>query len=133
MIKFNSFEEISSAHPINPEHNQSFTVRHAYKHVFTYQDIDIIKQLHPNGWLDREGHRYYYYDILACTWYTHYIYDGENWCLGIDSWDGIQVAEEPTWGVQRECNFQRTEFGVFKTKAEAINYKNRKLEERLEF
>lgn len=133
MIKFNSFEEISLAYPINPEYNQGFTVRHAYEHVFTYQDIDLIKQLHPNGWLDREGHRYYYYDILAYTWYTHYIYDGENWFLGIDSWDGIQVAEEPTWGVQRECNFQRTEFGVFKTKAEAINYKNRKMEERLEF
>lgn len=51
----------------------------------------------------------------------------------MDSWDGIQYAEEPTWGIQRACTIQRTEFGVFKTKAEAIDYKNKKLKERLEF
>lgn len=133
MKNFKTFEEISAAYPISPEHNQSFTVRYAYKHVFTYQDIDLIKQLHPDGWLDREGHRYYYYDILVCTWYTHYVYDGEKWYLGIDSWDGIQVADEPEWGVRRANNLQRTETGVFKAKAEAIDYKNRKLKERLEF
>ena len=72
-------------------------------------------------------------EISSAASMTAYMYDGEKWCLGIDSWDGIQYAEEPTWGIQRACNIQRTEFGVFKTKAEAIDYKNKKLKERLEF
>ena len=51
----------------------------------------------------------------------------------MDTWDGIVYDDEPEWGIQRACNLQRTEYGIFKTKAEAINYKNRKLKERLEF
>ena len=62
-----------------------------------------------------------------------YLYDGEKWALGVDTWDGIIYADEPEWGIQRACNIQRTEYGVFKTRAEAIDYKNKKLKERLEF
>ena len=59
---FDSFEEISAAYPIDTEHNQSFLVRIVYQHVFSWRDIDLIKERHPGGWLDKEGHRYYYYD-----------------------------------------------------------------------
>ena len=130
---FDSFEEISAAHPLDSGYNQSFLVRQTYEHALTWRDIDILKKEHPDGWIDREGHRYYYYDIEAHTWYDHYLYDGAKWILGIDTWDGIRYAEEPEWGIQRACNYQRSEFGIFKTKAEAIDYKNRKLKERLEF
>ena len=130
---FDSFEEISAAHPLDSDHNQSFLVRQVYQHAFTWADIDLLKKRYPDGWTDREGHRYYYYDIEVHTWYDHYLYDGEKWVLGMDTWDGIVYADEPEWGIQRACNFQRTEYGIFKTKAEAIDYKNRKLKERLEF
>ena len=129
---FDSFEEISAAYPIDTEHNQIFFVRLAYQYVFSWKDIDLMKERYPGGWLDKEGHRYYYYDIQASTWYNHYLYDGEKWQLGMDSWDGIYVAEEPNWGIERTI-LSSSEYGIFKTKAEAIDYKNRKLKERLEF
>ena len=113
---FNSFEEISAAHPIDTEHNQEFLVRLVYTHVFFQKDIDLMKEKEPDGWLDKEGHRYYYYDIQASTWYSHYLYDGEKWQLGMDSWDGIYEAEEPGWGVERSTMFS-SESGTFKTKA----------------
>ena len=133
MKQFNSFEEMRAAYPLDSEHNQSYLVRQAYITVFSYQDIDIAKRKHPDGWMDKTDHRWCYYDIEPRTWYDCYVIDGEKSYLGIETWDGIQAAEEPEWGIQRACNFQRTEFGIFKTKAEAINYKNKKLKERLEF
>ena len=130
---FNSFEEIKAAYPLDAEHNQSFLVYQVYQYALSWADIDILKKKYPDGWIDKEGHRYYYYDIQPNIWYDHYIINDEGCFLGIETWDGIQRADEPEWGVQRACNFQRTEYGVFKTKAEAINYKNKKLKERLEF
>ena len=132
MIYFDSFEEMRAAYPLDSDHNQSFFVRLVYQQVFSWKDIDLMKEKYPDGWLDKEDHRYYYYEIQASTWYTHYIYDGEKWKLGMDSWDGIYEAEEPDWGVERSTMFS-SEYGTFKTKAEAIDYKNKKLKERLEF
>lgn len=130
---FDSFEEICATHPLDTEHNQSFLVHQVYQYAFSWADIDFLKKKYPDGWIDKEGHRYYYYDIEVHTWYDHYLYDGMKWTLGMDTWDGIVYADEPEWGIQRACNLQHTEYGVFKTKAEAIDYKNRKLKERLEF
>lgn len=132
MIYFDNFEEMRAAYPLDSDHNQSFFVRLVYQHVFSGKDVDFMKEKYPDGWLDKEDHRYYYYEIQASTWYTHYIYDGEKWKLGMDSWDGIYEAEEPGWGVERGTMFS-SEYGTFKTKAEAIDYKNKKLKERLEF
>ena len=131
--RFDSFEEIKAAYPLDTEYNQSFLVHKVYEYVLTKQDFEVIKTKHPDGWLDSIDHKWFYYDIQPSTWYDHYIINDEGFFLGIETWDGIQRAEEPKWGVQRACNLQRTEFGVFKTKAEAIDYKNRKLKERLEF
>lgn len=129
---FDSFEEISAVYPLDSDHNQSFFVRLAYQHALSWRDVDILKKEYPDGWLDKEGHRYYYYDIQVSTWYSHYIYDGEKWILGMDTWDGIQYVDEPNWGIERVTTTY-TEYGTFKTKAEAIDYKNKKLKERLEF
>ena len=134
MIKhFNSFEEMCAAYPLDADHNQSYLVCRVYEYVLAKQDLDIAKLKHPDGWLDTIDHKWFYYDIQPNTWYDHYIINDEGCFLGIETWDGIQRAEEPEWGVQRAYNLQRTEYGVFKTKAEAIDYKNRKLKERLEF
>ena len=133
MKYFNTFEEISAAHPLDPDHNQSFLVRKVYEHVLTKQDIEDARFRHPDGWLDNIDHKWFYYDIQPDTWYDHYIINDEGCFLGVETWDGIQHAEEPEWGVKQTYNYQRTEYGIFKTKAEAIDYKNRKLKERLEF
>ena len=133
MIYFDSFEEMRAVHPLDSDHNQSYLVHKVYEYVLAKQDLEDARFRHPDGWLDRTDHKWFYYDIVPSTWYDHYLWDGEKWCLGMDSWDGIQYAEEPTWGIQRACNIWRTEFGMFKTKAEAIDYKNKKLKERLEF
>ena len=130
---FNSFEEIKIAHPLDAEHNQSFLVHKVYEYVLTKQDFEVVKAKHPDGWLDPIDHKQFYYDIMISTWYDHYLYDGEKWVLGINTWDGVVNADEPNWGIQRACNLQRTEYGVFKTETEAIDYKNKKLKERLEF
>ena len=58
---FNSFEEMRITHPLDSDHNQSFLVHQVYQHVFTWADIDILKKKYPDGWVDREGHKYYYY------------------------------------------------------------------------
>lgn len=133
MNEFNSFEEMRAAHPLDSDHNQSYLVYKVYEYVLTKQDLESVKFRHPDGWLDATDHKWFYYDIQPNTWYDHYIINDEGFFLGIETWDGIQRAEEPKWGIQRACNIQRTEFGVFKTKAEAIDYKNKKLKERLEF
>ena len=133
MIYFNHFEEMCSAYPLDSDHNQSYLVHKVYEYVLAKQDLEDVKLRHPDGWLDRTNHKWFYYDIVPSIWYDHYLWDGEKWSLGMDSWDGIQYAEEPTWGIQHTCSIQRTEFGVFKTRAEAIDYKNKKLKERLEF
>ena len=130
---FNSFEEICAAHPLDTEHNQSYLVHKVYEYVLAKQDLENAKLKHPDGWLDSIDHKWIYYDIVPSTWYDHYLYDGTKWMLGADTWDGIVHVAEPSWGVQRAGNLNRNEFGVFKTKAEAIDYKNRKLKERLEF
>ena len=130
---FNSYEEICAAYPLDAEHNQSYLVCKAYEYILTKQDLEIVKLKYPDGWLDVTDHKWFYYDIQPNTWYDYYTYDGTKWVLGMDSWDGIYYAEEPEWGVQCVSNLNRTEFGIFKTKAEAIDYKNRKLKERLEF
>lgn len=130
---FNSFEEIKTAYPLDAEHNQSFLVHKVYEYVLAKQDLEDVKLRHPDGWLDAIDHKWFYYNIQPNTWYDHYIINDEGFFLGIETWDGIQRTEEPEWGIQRACNLQRTEYGIFKTKAEAIDYKNRKLKERLEF
>ena len=130
---FSSFEEMRTAHPLNADHNQSYLVCKVYEYVLAKQDFESAKLKHPDGWLDATDHKWFYYDIQPHVWYDHYIINNEGFFLGIETWDGIQRAEEPEWGIQRACNYQRSEFGVFKTKAEAIDYKNKKLKERLEF
>ena len=130
---FDSFEEIKTAYPLDAEHNQRFLVHKVYENVLTKQDFTIMKNKHPDGWLDSIHHKWFYYEIVVATWYDYYVYDGTKWMLGMDTWDGIVHADEPKWGIQHAYNLQRTEYGIFKTKAEAIDYKNRKLKERLEF
>lgn len=133
MIKFNTFEEINAKYPINGQSNLRFLVKKEYCFILSKTDKDLAKQAHPFGWEDKTEHKWHFYDINQETWYDAYIYDGEKWILGIDTWDGICYANEPKWGMHPSNVVQRSEFGIFKTLTEAEEYRSKKLKELLEF
>lgn len=133
MIKFNSFEEINAAHPINGESNLKFLVKRECCFVLSDADKKWAKENYPFGWEDKTEHKWHFYSISQTIWYDSYIYNGVNWILGIDTWDGIIFAEEPKWGIQYSDYIPHREFGLFKTLEEAEEYQKRKFKERLEF
>ena len=131
MIKFDSFDEIKQRYPLNTNFNQKFTVTISYEYCLTNIDYEIAKLHHPFGWKDKVEHKWCYYKIFQETWYDHYVFNGQYFFLGLDSWDGIYGADEPNWGIHKDMT--KKEFGVFKTEEEAREYCNKKLKERLEF
>lgn len=133
MSEFKSFEEISSAYPLDNKSNYYYVVGVTFCYVITEEDKKYAQASHPYGWEDKQEHKWLFYDIVGRIWYDCYIYDGTKWMLGIDSWDGIVAAEEPKWGIGRANNIRRTEFGVFHTLEEAEEYRKKKWDERLEF
>lgn len=133
MNEFKSFEEISSAHPLDNKSNHYYVVGVSFCYVVTEDDKKYAQANYPYGWEDKQEHKWLFYDMVMRTWYDHYVYDGTKWTLGIDSWDGIVAADEPKWGIGRANNIRRTEFGVFHTLKEAEEYRKKKWDERLEF
>ena len=130
---FNSFEEINAAYPLDGKSSLKFVVTKNAQFFYTKTDLEILKQHYPYGWVDTSESRWYYYNITKENWYDTYIYDGEKWGLGINTWDGICDANEPDWGFHEANSFSKVEFGIFKTLKEAEEYCNKKLKERLEF
>ena len=133
MNEFKSFEEISSAHPLDNKSNYYYIVGISCCYVVTEEDKKYARAAYPYGWEDKQEHKWLFYDIIGRIWYDCYIYDGTKWTLGIECWDGIETADEPKWGIGRANNIKRTEFGVFHTLEEAEEYRNKKWDERLEF
>ena len=133
MNEFKSFEEISSAHPLDNKSNYYYVVGVSFCYVMTEEDKKCARANHPYGWEDKQEHKWLFYDMVGRIWYDCYIYDGTKWTLGVDSWDGIVAADEPEWGIGRANNIRRTEFGVFRTVAEAEEYRRKKWNARLEF
>lgn len=129
MIICNSYEEISSKYPIDGKANMFFTVDRRSINVITAKDVAIAKEEKPHGYHDKISHKWYYWDILSGLWYDSYVFDGQKWYLGIDSWDGICPADEPKYGIHRILS----EYGCFRTIEEAEEYRAKKLKERLEF
>lgn len=132
MASFNSFEEINKAYPLLDGSNERYYVFLNSCYVLSDKDVELERQIHPYGWYDKYDSKWYYFDINKTIWYDCYIFDGENWTLGVSSWDGIIDAEEPDWG-EHVIPYSRTPFANFKTFAEARDYAKRKLKERLEF
>ena len=133
MKEFKSFEEISSAHPLDNKSNYYYVVGVSFCYVVTEEDRKWAQANHPYGWEDKQEHKWFFYDMVGRIWYDCYIFDGTKWTLGVDSWDGIVSADEPKWGIERANNIRRTEFGVFHTLEEAEEYRQKKWDERLEF
>lgn len=133
MNEFKSFEEISSAHPLDSKSNYYYEVSFGFCYIITEADKKLAQADYPYGWEDKQEHKWLFYDVIEHTWYDFYIYDGTKWMLGMDSWDGIVAADEPEWGIKRENNIKRTEFGIFHTFKEAEEYCRKKLDERLKF
>lgn len=132
MIRFDSFEEIKAKYPIDGVANEEYSVFLDYETVLTDADLKITKAEHEFGWYDKALCRWYFYRIYNEVWYDFYLYDGEIWILGKDSWDGVGYAEEPTWGVSPDI-LTGKEYAIFHTHDEAVKYALKKLKERLEF
>ena len=132
MIKFKSFEEISAKYPIDGVANAEYSVFLDYENALTDTDLKIVKAEHEFGWYDKELYRWYFYRIYNEMWYDFYLYDGETWILGKDSWDGVGYAEAPVWGTSPDI-FIGKEYANFHTYDEAVKYALKKIKERLEF
>ena len=130
---FNSFEEISTIHPLDHKSNCKFMAYESYEFILTLDDMKLARERHPYGWWSSIDSKWFYWDIGCVVWYDRYFYDGDRWYLGLETWDGIVQAEEPSWGIRRAYNIHKTEIGIFKTLEEAEEYRNKKLKERLEF
>ena len=133
MKKFETYEQIAQAYPLNGAANQIWCVFLQHKNILSKDDLKYCYQKHRNGWYDKIEHRWYYYSISNESWYTHYIYDGLVWSLGLDTWDGIVEADEPEVGLFWTMCLPRREYGKFRTLGEAVEYVEKKLKERLEF
>ena len=133
MKTFKTFEEISENFPLNSKANLKFLVRQCYSYVSAQKDLELLKKEYPFGYYNKEEHKWYFWNIDATVWYDCYIYNGEEWILGIDDWDGINYAEEPKWGVQYTYTFPKSNFGIFRTIEEAEEYRNKKMKELFEF
>ena len=133
MKQFNTFEEIDKNFPLNNKTNLRFLVHQCYSFALTQKDLELLKKDYPLGYYNKEEHKWYYWHIDSNVWYDCYIYNGEEWILGIDTWDGIIYAEEPTWGIQYTQTVRKSEFGVFRTIEEAEEYRNRKIKEKFDF
>lgn len=131
-MEFKSFEEIKSAYPLDQISNIYHSVKLDYTNVITDADMVWVKKTFPFGWFDKAENKWYFYVIESRTWYNRYVYDGETWWLGIDTWDGIIEAEEPEWGVKKS-KFVRHEQAIFKTLEEAEEYRKEKWDKRLNF
>lgn len=132
MNEFKSFEEISSAYPLDKISNVYHSVKLDYTNVITDADMVWVKKTFPFGWFDKTENKWYFYVIETRIWYNRYVYDGETWWLGIDTWDGIIEAEEPEWGIKKS-KFVRHEQAIFKTLEEAEEYRRKIWNERMEF
>lgn len=133
MIEFSSFEEISRVYPLDRKVNYRHEVVKQCTNAITKEDLDYCKKTFPNGYYSKVGFVWYHWSICTLPWYDSYIYDGEKWYLGIDTWDGIVPAEEPDWGVHYTGSTRRIEYGIFKTLEEAEAYRSKKIKELLDF
>lgn len=130
MIKAESYEELMSKYPIDGKTNLYFQVFVGKDHCLTQRDWELVRKTHPNGYKVPE-HEWRYFYTTGNMWYDSYVYNGEYWYLGCDSWDGITYTEEPTWGITK---YGRTDVAIFKTEEEANEYIYNKVnKERFEF
>ena len=133
MKTFKTFEEISENFPLNSKANLKFLVNQCYSYALTQKDLELLKKDYPFGYHNKEEHKWCFWNIDAMVWYDCYIYNGEEWILGIDGWDGISYADEPKWGIQYTQTVCKKEFAIFKTEEEAKEYCSRKMKELFEF
>ena len=123
-MRYSSFEEISTARPIDGVANAFFYVVH--RHVFcpTQEDLKIAKQTGPLGYFDKSDSNWHYFEILESLWYDSYIYDGIEFYLGLTTWDGTVEADEPEYTTFRKGGIR----GHFKTWADAKNFVDEEIE-----
>lgn len=123
-MRYNSFEEISSIHPINGIANAYFYVVYRNIHCFSQTDVEIVKKKYPLGYFNQSEYKWHYFEILESLWYDSYVYDGTEFYLGKTTWDGIVEADEPEYTTFRKGGIR----GHFKTWADAKNFVDEEIE-----
>lgn len=93
-MEFETFEEISTKYPIDGKTNVYYQAHMVVTYVLTKEDLVLAKQRFPHGRYEEKESKWIGYEVLKQTWYDSYIYDGENWRLGEDSWDGYVPLNE---------------------------------------
>ena len=98
-MEFNSFEEISTKYPIDGKSNMVYVAGKSYTTVYNDEyDLECARKQWPYGYKD--GFYYKFWRVLESSWYTHYIFDGQKWYLGIENFDGVQrVYGEYNYGI----------------------------------
>ena len=118
IMEFKTFEEISTKYPIDGVANVVYRIRKSTAYVYDDYDLECERKMWPYGYKD--GLIYHFWCVDKITWYTHYIFDGTVWHLGIEDCDGIQEV----FG-EEECGVFVSKYGTratFKTEQEAEKY-----------
>jgi hypothetical protein len=118
-LRFKTYEEISSKYPIDGIANVYSTVYEGRICCPKNSDLELAKEKHPIGYFDKDENFWYFYDIYNNLIYDHYCFNGEEWFLGKDDWEGIvEVTSFPVYGYN---NFNRKREN-FKTLEEAEEF-----------
>ena len=132
MISFDTYQEIAEKYPISGEASQVHTAQMGHVHVMTKADLVIARAANPKGYYNKATCEWCYWYITSTQWYDSYVFDGEKWWLGTNTWDGIVDAKEPGWGLYRDTYSLRY-YKVCKTKAEAEEFVESEIRDLLSF
>ena len=122
MLEFNTYEEISTAYPIDGIANYIHIVYERKIFCKDKNDLTIARSRLPSGWYNNATQYYHGFEVSSESWYDRYVFDGEKWWVGQDTWDGIVPANKPN-NIKRGCCH-----GYCDTKEAALDYCNYMIE-----
>lgn len=130
--EFNSYEEISTQFPIDGIKQYCYITFLDSGNCITKEDLSILRQRFPyEYYYDKDDCRYYFFITTKRLIYDSYIFDGNKWYLGEDSWDGINRATFPKYGINKD--YKGDNVYVSQTEEEGLEFIKQQLKERMEF
>lgn len=119
-MKFKTYEDISKKYPLKNEKQIYYIASESKIYIYNKDDLMLAKAKHPIGWYYIASNTWVYYDIQDVIWYDCYLYDGDTWQLGLDSWDGICPVEEEPFDKHNSKN--EAPYRIFRTKQAAEDW-----------